>query len=71
MDYYYLTRNKEQKGPVTFKELIELGLPLKTLVWKKGMECWTPLKDLEGFGTPPSYTKTARENYYTRGDNKH
>ncbi len=58
-DWYYAAENT-QKGPVNEAELKVFfatdKLPLDTLVWKDGMDNWTPANQLPAFSfrTPPS-----------------
>lgn len=63
-DWYYAFNN-EQKGPVSESELkTQLAthkLPADTLVWKEGMENWTPAAQVPAFASeppvPPSFAK--------------
>lgn len=58
-DWYYAANN-EQKGPINESELkanfAANKLPVDTLVWKDGMENWTPANQLPAFTfrQPPS-----------------
>ena len=37
---------KKQYGPLTTSKLIEMNLENRTLVWQKGMQDWTPLRNV-------------------------
>ncbi|PVW15267.1 SPFH domain-containing protein [Marixanthomonas spongiae] len=60
---YYYASNGQQKGPVGFEQLRALfanrTVNKDTLVWKQGMQNWTPLQEVEelkaflGGNTPP------------------
>ena len=56
-DWYYAANN-EQKGPVNESELkanLASGkLPAETLVWKDGMENWTPANQVAAFTFRPA-----------------
>jgi len=56
-DWYYAANN-EQKGPVNESELkanfASNKLPVDTLVWKDGMENWTPANQLPAFSFRPA-----------------
>jgi uncharacterized membrane protein YhaH (DUF805 family) len=45
MNYFYL-KNKEKIGPLTIEELKSEKLNDNTLIWYKGLEKWTHLKNL-------------------------
>jgi len=49
MKQYYIIEEEAKKGPFSLDKLIEMGLPENTLVWKKGLEGWIPLKDLSEY----------------------
>jgi uncharacterized membrane protein len=61
-DWYY-AENNEQKGPTNESELKEKlaanKLPADTLVWKDGMENWTPANEVAAFSfrQPPAPAK--------------
>jgi uncharacterized membrane protein len=60
-DWYYAVNN-EQKGPVNEAELksqfTAAKLSAETLVWKEGMDNWTPATQVPVFAPPPpSFTK--------------
>jgi uncharacterized membrane protein len=61
-DWYYAANN-EQKGPVNESELkanlASNQLPADTLVWKDGMENWTPANQLAAFTFRPAPTPAA------------
>lgn len=44
---YWAVIDNERKGPMSFDELKALGIAPSTLVWKEGLENWTPAKDIE------------------------
>jgi len=56
-DWYYAANN-EQKGPVNESELkanfASNKLPVDTLVWKDGMENWTPANQVPAFSFRPA-----------------
>lgn len=67
---YFIIENEQQTGPFTLEELQEKGIKSHTMVWKEGMDDWTPAWHVEElkeiiFGesqpvTPPPYMpKTA------------
>jgi uncharacterized membrane protein len=62
-DWYYAADN-EQKGPINESELkahfATNKLPTDTLVWKDGMENWTPANQVPAFSfrQPPAPAKT-------------
>lgn len=45
-EYYYLDAQNERKGPITKEELLSQNLNKETLVWREGLENWTPMKDV-------------------------
>lgn len=45
-DYFYLTEQNEQKGPMAAEDLIKNGVTKNTMVWKEGMLQWKPAKDV-------------------------
>lgn len=45
-EYYYLDAQNERKGPITKEELLSQNLDKETLVWREGLENWTPIKDI-------------------------
>lgn len=40
---YFYVQDAKQKGPVSLKELMDLGLPETTLIWYADLSSWTPL----------------------------
>lgn len=58
-DWYY-AENDEQKGPINESELkanfATHKLPTDTLVWKEGMENWTPANQVPAFSFKPPPT---------------
>lgn len=62
-DWYYAADN-EQKGPINESELkanfATNTLPVDTLVWKEGMDNWTPANQVPAFSfrPPPTPAKT-------------
>jgi uncharacterized membrane protein len=61
-DWYYAANN-EQKGPVNESELkanfASSKLPADTLVWKDGMDNWTPANQVPAFTFRPAPTPAA------------
>jgi len=61
-DWYYAA-NDEQKGPINESELkanfATNKLPIDTLVWKEGMDNWTPANEVPAFSfrQPPAPAK--------------
>src|ERR1035441_8753653 len=61
-DWYYAANN-EQKGPINESELkanfASNKLPADTLVWKDGMDNWTPANQVSAFNfrQPPTPAK--------------
>ena len=45
-EYYYLDAQNERKGPITKEELLSQNLDKESLVWREGLENWTPMKDV-------------------------
>lgn len=43
---YFAVIDKQQIGPCSIEELVQAGLRPDTYVWCKGMEDWTPAKDV-------------------------
>jgi len=41
-EYYYLDFGNERKGPVSEQQLLAAGVTATTLVWRSGMQAWTP-----------------------------
>lgn len=59
--YFYLTPQNEQKGPVEASQLVTLGVNANTLVWTEGMAQWTPagqVQDLASFFAPAAQPAT-------------
>lgn len=46
MKRYFYTDGKQRFGPFTFEELSRQNIGEDTLVWREGMEGWTPLKEV-------------------------
>lgn len=44
--YFYLDKNNQAQGPITWAELQHLSLPNSTLIWEKGMNEWIRLSDI-------------------------
>ena len=44
---FYVVLNDEQQGPYTLEQLKKLGLDADMLVWKAGMDDWTPAGEVE------------------------
>ena len=66
--YYYLTPQNEQKGPVDASQLSAYGVNANTMVWTQGMPQWAPagqvpeLKPLFAAApTPPSPAYAAQQ----------
>jgi len=61
-DWYYAANN-EQKGPINESELkanlAANKLPAETLVWKDGMDNWTPANQVAAFTFRPAPTPAA------------
>ena len=61
-DWYYAANN-EQKGPINESELkanfASNKLPVDTLVWKDGMDNWTPATQVAAFTFRPAPTPAA------------
>ena len=49
-EYYYLDAQNERKGPITKEELLSQNLDKESLVWREGLENWTPMKDVAELG---------------------
>lgn len=59
--YFYLTPQNEQKGPVEARQLTALGVNANTLVWTEGMAQWTPagqVQELASFFAPAAQPAT-------------
>ena len=59
--YFYLTPQNEQKGPVEANQLVALGVNANTLVWTEGMAQWTPagqVQELASFFAPAAQPAT-------------
>lgn len=57
MEYFIIDKNGQQAGPFSLAQLIQQGITPETLVWRQGMEDWTPawkVEDLKG-NIPPTY----------------
>ena len=63
--FYYLYGN-DQKGPVSIEQLKSIGIESNTLVWKEGLDRWTPagkveeLKILFKIPSPPPIPSIAK-----------
>lgn len=59
MEEYYLVERENMKGPFSLEKLIEMRLSDETLVWKRGIKDWIPLKDLSEYkqNFPPPIPK--------------
>ena len=44
---YFIIKDRSQQGPYTREQLAEAGLTSGTLVWREGMEHWTPAWQME------------------------
>ena len=47
MEFFIIDRNGQQAGPFSFDQLVQKGISPETLVWKQGMEDWTPAWKVE------------------------
>ncbi len=59
--YFYLTPQNEQKGPVEANQLVTLGVNANTLVWTEGMAQWAPagqVQELASFFAPAAQPAT-------------
>lgn len=59
--YFYLTLQNEQKGPVEASQLTALGVNANTLVWTEGMAQWAPagqVQELASFFAPTAQPAT-------------
>ena len=59
--YFYLTPQNEQKGPVEAGQLVALGVNANTLVWTEGMAQWAPagqVQELASFFAPAAKPAT-------------
>ena len=56
--YYYLTPQNEQKGPVDASQLPAYGVTAKTMVWAQGMPQWVPAGSVDELMSiiPPTTT---------------
>ena len=66
--YYYITPEKEQRGPVEAAMLASCGVDSNTMVWTEGMSNWQPageIPDLAFFiitaPTPPPFNSTSQQ----------
>lgn len=57
MEYFIIDKNGQQAGPFSLAQLIQQGITPETLVWKQGMEDWTPAWKVEELknNIPPAY----------------
>ncbi len=57
MEYFIIDKNGQQAGPFSLAQLIQQGITPETLVWKQGMEDWTPAWQVEELknSIPPAY----------------
>ena len=44
---YFIYKDNKQQGPFTVEQLAGMGLRSETLVWREGMEQWTPAWQVE------------------------
>ena len=44
--YYYVDQSGQRKGPIPANQLTQNGVTGETLVWKAGMQTWTPAKNV-------------------------
>tara|TARA_R110002110_G_scaffold415294_1_gene649094 strand:- start:871 stop:1503 length:633 start_codon:yes stop_codon:yes gene_type:complete len=51
MENFFIVINNEQKGPFSVKEILEMDIHQKTLVWNENYDDWTELKNIEQFKT--------------------
>jgi hypothetical protein len=49
MENFFIVINNEQKGPFSVKEILEMDINQKTLVWNENYDDWTELKNIEQF----------------------
>ena len=47
MEFFIIDHNGQQAGPFSFDQLVQKGISPETLVWKQGMEDWTPAWKVE------------------------
>ena len=70
-DFFYLSSNNEQKGPVSIDHLKSVGIKSDTLVWTEGLDNWKPAKEVEALknlfvtASPPPLPPPLAQN----GDN--
>lgn len=64
MEYFIIDKNGQQAGPFSIAQLIQQGITPETLVWKQGMEDWTPAWKVEELknSIPPAY-HAPEQNY--------
>ena len=46
-NYFYVDSNQKQAGPITPAQFAAVGITAETLVWRKGLDQWTPAGELE------------------------
>ena len=46
MAHYFVAFNRDVRGPYTLEQLVGMKLAPTTLIWRKGMPQWAPVKDL-------------------------
>lgn len=74
MNYYMLTGDGRQIGPVTAEELIKLGLTRETMVWHQGLDSWIPSSQVPELANllisvppcppePPSFNQPQNNSY--------
>ncbi|MCD8406299.1 DUF4339 domain-containing protein [Tenacibaculum dicentrarchi] len=51
MENFFIVINNEQKGPFSVKEILEMDIHQKTLVWNENYDDWTELNNIEQFKT--------------------
>lgn len=47
MEFFIIDRNGQQAGPFSFDQLVQKAITPETLVWRQGMEDWTPAWKVE------------------------
>ena len=46
-NYFYVDSNQKQAGPVSPDQFAAIGVTADTLVWRKGLDQWTPANEVE------------------------
>ena len=65
--YFYLTPQNEQKGPVEASQLVTLGVNANTLVWTEGMAQWAPagqVQELASFFAPAAQPAKSVDHFH-------